>query len=605
MPSLMIGTKRIEINQSPLIIGRSESCTVVLPGGQVQGEHARLEERGGAIWIVSLSRLALIYVNGVKTRRQALRHQDHLKIGDHTLQYLLYQPVRVDPQKRDERLRAYQRLYQFSYRVAEQRQPAELFEVILEELVELTGADQGVLVSLEGHEYSIRATVDHLSGHEIVYDTETTDDEAFEDADVKISESVIRQVLQTREPLLNNDILNDQGFEPSHSMLEMGLCSVMCAPLIMQGEVLGAIYVGSHKPQCFFQSHDLKALCLFSSQAAMLLKRAQTTDHLSEDNQRLRQELERDQFGDMVGSSPSMLEVYQRVDRFSQADINLLVTGETGTGKELIAREVHRRSKRSGGPFVSINCGALPEGLVESELFGHRAGAFTGAYHDKDGCFTAANGGTLFLDEIGELPLTLQVKLLRVIEERAVIPLGTNQPVSLNVRLICATNTDLKRALAEGHFRTDLYYRINVAQVHLPPLRERGADVISLAKFLIKRYSERYNYPLKSLSSEALLGLTRYTWPGNIRELDNRICQGLILSDGDELTLQDLNIQPVMLESPILSLREAQEHFSRDYVSHVLRLNGGNRSQTARDLGVDPRTIFRYLERERKSIDGN
>ena len=184
--------------------------------------------------------------------------------------------------------------------------------------------------------------------------------------------------------------------------------------------------------------------------------------------------------------------------------------------------------------------------------------------------------------------------------KRIVTPLGSNQPISLNVRLICATNVDLSQAIIDGRFRQDLYYRLNVAEIHLPPLRDRGNDILTLAKFLIARFSERYQRPVKPLSHDAQQGITRYSWPGNIRELENRISQALILSDSPELTLSDLNLQAAHLNESIMSLREAQEQFSRDYVLHVLQLNHGNRSQTARDLGVDPRTVFRYLEREKR-----
>ena len=588
MPALVEGNVIFEIRHAETTLGRSKSCSIVLSGDNVNIEHAKIEERNGAFWILSLSRLCEVYVNGKRTKRHVLRHHDQIQIGSHTLRYEMYNSSSSEPQSLDEQIDAYQRLYQFSYRIAEQCRSEELFEVILEEIVSLTKADHGVLVSLKDDEYFIRSTVNLIRISNANH------------VDTEVSESVIRQVMTTREALLSNDVLSDQKFESSQSILELGLCSVMCAPLIVQGELLGAIYVGSHRPQCFFQTHDLKTLCVFSAQAATLLKNARAQGALEEDNARLRQELDFSHFGEMIGSSLVMTEVYQRVARFSQAEVNLLVTGETGTGKELIAREVHRRSKRHNGPFVSVNCGALPEGLVESELFGYREGAFTGAHRDKEGSFIAAQGGTIFLDEIGELPLTLQVKLLRVVEERVVTPLGSNQELSLDIRLICATNVDLSQAIEDGRFRHDLYYRLNVAEIHLPPLRERGNDILTLAKFLIARFSDRYQRPIKALSREAQQGLTRYSWPGNIRELENRISQALILSDSSELTLSDLNLQPTQLSESILSLREAQERFSRDYVLHVVQLNHGNRSQAARDLGVDPRTVFRYLEREKQ-----
>ena len=371
----------------------------------------------------------------------------------------------------------------------------------------------------------------------------------------------------------------------------------MCAPLVFQGELLGVIYVGNRRPSFSFEEYDLKTLCIFSGQAATLLKNTIVQERLQHDNARLKGELEGFQYGAMVGSSKIMQQVFQRVDKLSQTDINLLIIGETGTGKELIAREVHRRSNRAEGPFIAINCGALPPTLIESELFGYKAGAFTGANTDRKGSFESAQGGTLFLDEIGEMPLDVQVKLLRVLEEREVLPLGGSEPIRLNVRFICATNRHLQTEVREGHFRLDLYYRINSFELELPPLRARGEDIILLARYLLDRLSNRYSMPVKQISLEAQQGIRRYTWPGNIRELENRIAQAVILSDSSEITLKDLNISPNLLSENILSLKEAQERFSQEYIAHVLALNGGNRTQAARDLAVDPRTVFRYLQK--------
>ncbi|MAD59957.1 MAG: Fis family transcriptional regulator, partial [Myxococcales bacterium] len=413
----------------------------------------------------------------------------------------------------------------------------------------------------------------------------------------KVSESIIEFVCTSREPLLQNDLLEAESFNESASILELGLCSVMCVPLIFEGELLGVIYVGSRRPTHTFQQLDLKTLCIFSAQAATLLKHHLNQESLIHDNKKLKGALEDYKYGSMIGHSQIMRTVFERIDRLSPSDINLLVMGESGTGKELIAREVHRRSKRKDQPFIAINCGALPSTLIESELFGYQKGAFTGAVSDKPGSLSSAQGGTLFLDEIGELPLVLQVKLLRVLEERTFTPLGSRESIPLDIRLICATNKDLQEAVDSGSFRLDLYYRINSFELTLPPLRERGEDIILLAKFLLERASNHYERDLKPISLEAQRGIRRYSWPGNIRELENRIAQAVILADGSEITLQDLNLSKELLNDQILSLKEAQERFSQEYVQHVLSLNQGNRTQAARDLGVDPRTVFRYLEK--------
>ena len=376
-------------------------------------------------------------------------------------------------------------------------------------------------------------------------------------------------------------------------------CSVMCVPLLFQCELLGLIYVGNHRPTYFFEVYDLKVLQIFSIQAATLLKNALMREALQVDNRRLKNVLEGRNFGSLIGASTAMKYVFNRVERLTATEINVLILGETGTGKELIAQELHHRSHRKDQPFVAINCGAIPHNLMESELFGHTKGAFTGAINDKEGSFMSAHKGTLFLDEIGEMPLQLQVKLLRVLQEREITPIGAHTPQPIDIRLICATHVNLKEAISEQRFRQDLYYRINTMTIDLPPLRERGSDVVLIARYLIQRFAEQYDRPIKPISKDAELALMKYSWPGNIRELENRVSQALILSDKSSLTPSDFNLSTEMITDSILPLVEAKERFVQEYIEHVLTLNCGNRTKTAKDLGVDPRTVFRYLERKR------
>jgi transcriptional regulator with PAS, ATPase and Fis domain len=275
----------------------------------------------------------------------------------------------------------------------------------------------------------------------------------------------------------------------------------------------------------------------------------------------------------------------------------VLITGETGTGKELIAREIHRRSNRIAGPFITVNCGAIPENLIESEMFGHVKGAFTGAIASRPGKFQQAHTGTLFLDEVGELTPQLQVKLLRAIQERVVFRVGDSRPEKCDIRILAATNRNLEDMIKTGEFREDLYYRLNVVNLWLPPLRDRGEDVFIIAKALLSKYADEMSSSVKGFSPAALAAIRKYDWPGNIRQLENRIKKALVLCDKSLLTPEDMDLGPEA-QSPIVPLEKAKEDFQRRYVLEVLERNNGNRTQTARDLGVDPRTIFRYLERE-------
>ena len=406
----------------------------------------------------------------------------------------------------------------------------------------------------------------------------------------------MHHVIETKQPIIVRDALNDNQFSSSQSVIDMRFCSVMCLPLIDRGAIIGLIYVGNDNIVSQFRPQHLEALRVFAAQISLILANAILVDELTFENQNLTSKLENMKFGNIIGDCLPMREVFNTVRRVAATDVTVLVEGETGTGKELIAQELHRESNRAKGPFVVINCGAIPANLLESELFGHVRGAFTGAIQTKNGKFQQANKGTLFLDEIGEMPMDLQVKLLRVLQERCVIKVGSNSVEPIDIRIVAATNKDLETEVAEGRFREDLFYRLNVITLHLPPLCERGDDVILIARGLIEKYAKEFNMVPKNLSQEAITAIRRYRWPGNVRQLENRIKKALILSNKPQIMPDDLDLIPESLK-PVMSLAEAKDDFQRRYINEVLELNHGNRSKTARDLGVDPRTIFRHLEK--------
>jgi transcriptional regulator with PAS, ATPase and Fis domain len=322
---------------------------------------------------------------------------------------------------------------------------------------------------------------------------------------------------------------------------------------------------------------------------------------LRADKEKLSKELSNKRFGEIIGACPSMLEMFRKLQKVASTDISVLITGETGTGKELLAQELHRRSHRADGPFVTINCGAIPENLIESELFGHVKGAFTGAIASRPGKFQVADGGTLFLDEIGELPLNLQVKLLRALQERVVFRVGDSRGEKVDIRVLAATNRNLDDEIRAGRFREDLYYRLNVVNLYSPPLRERGEDIIIIAKALLSKFADELHSAVRGFAPATLAAIRKYAWPGNIRELENRIKKALVLCDSTLLSPEDLDLGEAQ-QAPILPLEKAKEEFQRRYVLEALERNHGNRTQTARDLGVDPRTIFRYLEKEQNPM---
>lgn len=307
----------------------------------------------------------------------------------------------------------------------------------------------------------------------------------------------------------------------------------------------------------------------------------------------------------LVGQSAVMARLNELIFRVARTEASVLIMGESGTGKELVARTLHASGPRENGPFVAINCAAVPANLLESELFGHTRGAFTDAKVARKGLFEEANGGTLLLDEVGEMPLEMQAKLLRVLQERKVRPLGSSAEIPFDVRIIAATNRDLEALVQEQRFREDLYYRLNVVQVRVPPLRARGNDVLLLAQCFVQRIAERSGKPVQGISAEAAKKLLAYDWPGNVRQLENWMERAVALTRFEQITVDDLpekltGFQPQSSASNgefdserVLNLEEVE----RRYIEKVLRLSGGNKLQAAKLLGLDRRTLYRKLER--------
>jgi two-component system, NtrC family, response regulator HydG len=360
---------------------------------------------------------------------------------------------------------------------------------------------------------------------------------------------------------------------------------------------IGAIRVGAYD----FITKPVDPKLLFLS-----VSRAIQHRRLSDEVKRLRQVVDGDggEAARIVGQSGAMRRVYELINRVGESDASVLIHGETGTGKELVGRGIHNKSRRKSGPFVAINCAAVPHALLESELFGHARGAFTDAKAQRTGLFVQASGGTLFLDEIGELPIDVQPKLLRALQERKVRPVGANQEIPFDARIVAATNRNLEDEVYEKRFREDLYYRINVVKIDVPPLRERGGDVLHLAQHFLKQFAERNAKPSLELSTTAAEKLMAYNWPGNVRELENCMEHAVALARFDQITVEDLpeKIRAYRAERFVVAANDPTEivtmdELERRYILRVLSLVGGNKSRAAQVLGFDRRTLYRKLER--------
>jgi transcriptional regulator with GAF, ATPase, and Fis domain len=546
----------------------------------------------GQTYTVLAPRKAEFVVNGKKRGKHKLSHDDRLVLGSCELRFAMVDeapPLEEEAAETIAELDAYTKLYEFSERLIHQRDLGELLEALMDAVIEITNADKGFLVLLEGDTIDVKVA-------------RNLNRENIADAVSQLSDSIIAKVVRSRKPVIVSDAMRDDEFSAAKSVMQLKVSSVICVPLLDRGRLLGLIYVGNDSIRDLFQQDTLRILTVFSSQASLIVANALLLNELRIDNKRLNERLEQYRFGEIVGTSPPMQQVFRKVEKIAVTDISVLITGETGTGKELIAREIHNRSPRTGKPFVTINCGAIPENLLESELFGHVKGAFTGAVANKQGKFQAADGGTLFLDEIGEMPIELQVKILRALQERVVYRVGDTRPETCDIRILAATNRDLDKEIAAGRFREDLYYRLNVVNVELPPLRQRGEDVLVLARYLLSRYAREYDVKVKGLSPNAAVAIRKHAWPGNIRELENRIKKAIVLCESSVIGPDDLGLTGDVLPQ-ILTLAEAKDKFQREYINEVLALNNGNRTKTARDLGVDPRTVFRHLEKE--SEDGD
>ena len=331
-------------------------------------------------------------------------------------------------------------------------------------------------------------------------------------------------------------------------------------------------------------------------------RKAADYSRLVNENRTLKEQLRTERKTEIIGTSAPMNRILELIDQIGPTEANVLIQGESGTGKELVAQAVHEAGQRCAGPLIKVNCAALPENLLESELFGYTRGAFTGAVKDKPGRFQLADGGTLFLDEIGELPLSLQAKLLRALQERLVEPLGSVKPVPVNVRFLAATNRDLMEEVREGNFREDLYYRLNVLEITIPPLRDRTEDIPLLADFLLRKLGRRNNKPVRSVSPEFMNALCSYSWPGNVRELENVLERALILCRSDVLGLQDLpekilgagDTGPRVSSTPAGNPLEEAE---RRTLIQTLQDHGGHREKTAQALGMSRRTLQYKLKK--------
>jgi Nif-specific regulatory protein len=414
---------------------------------------------------------------------------------------------------------------------------------------------------------------------------------------VQVSRTIVSQVLSDGVAVLSNDLPAEESFSATASIMERRIRSVLAVPLEVFDRIMGVIYLDASNPEARFDENHLQLLTAIGGIAAAALDNARRMESLEQENRRLQDEIASEH--NMVGDSPRIREVYQFISRVAPRDITLLIFGESGTGKELVARAVHRTSSRANKPCVAINCAALAENLLESELFGHEKGAFTGAIAQKKGKLEIAEGGTVFLDEIGELAPLLQAKLLRVLQEREFERVGGTRTIKLDVRLITATNRDLEEEVKKGRFREDLFYRLNVVSLRMPALRERREDIALLANYFAAKFAQRSNRHVLGVSPQARTFLGNYDWPGNVRELENAIERAVVLGSSDMILPEDL--PEAVLEkaesggATTTAFHDALRESKKQLILNAFEQAQGSYTEAAKLLGLHPNYLHRLI----------
>jgi Nif-specific regulatory protein len=471
-------------------------------------------------------------------------------------------------------------LYHVSFSIYTIRNIDKLLSRVLELIFKTVPAERGVILLYNEKAETLEPRASYLK-------------ENIPKKDIKISSTIVNKSFKENIALLTKDAQSDKRFAIKTSILKEEIHSAMCIPIGTQKDSFGIIYLDTSTSNAFTKD-SLRLITAIAYQVAIAIENIQFHQELEASTNNLNKELR--QVYNMVGKSRQMMDIFSQIDKVSQTDSNVLITGESGTGKELVARAIHYNSPRGTKPFFCINCTAIPETLIESELFGHEKGAFTGAYTTKPGQFELANKGTIFLDEIGEMPLSSQTKLLRVLEENKIRHVGGTKDITADVRVIAASNKDLEKAVQEGKFREDLFYRLKVININIAPLRERKEDISLLAQYYFEYFKTKTIYPIKGISQEAIKVMEKYSWPGNIRQLKNCIERAIVMIRKDYIEPQDLDLVPHEASATRPEEIPTLADMEKEYIMKALKATDGNKTKTAEILGIRRSTLYEKLK---------
>lgn len=592
-------------------IGRDSSNQVQLNDISVSRRHCLIEYENGEFKITDLDSLNGTFVFETAANKTVLHHEDKIRIGDHLFLFLIGDEAtslisskfRFDEREFNESVntvrlrledafslmaRDLSALMKISATINSVYDLEELQKRLLEEIFETIPAKRGVILLLEDGDFSSVFALDRLADAK---------------NEIAISRTVVQQVISEGVALLSNDLSANENLLNAESIIKSKTQSLLCVPLTFVDKTLGVIYLDTDEANARFDRDHLQLLTAIAGIAVVAIQNARRIEWLESERQRLSEEtlLERN----MIGESEAMEKVFHFIAKAAPTDSTVLINGESGTGKELAARAIHLNSSRRDKPFVAINCAALTETLLESELFGHEKGAFTGAVSQKKGKFEIANSGTLFLDEIGELNQSLQAKLLRVLQERELERVGGVKPIKIDVRLIAATNRDLEAEVKAGNFRQDLYYRLNVVQFTMPPLRERKEDIPLLADYFLQKLCAKIGRRVRGLSVATKKLLMKYDWEGNVRELENTIERAVVLGSTDLILPEDLpesiletETENVIDDSTQLSefnYHETINETKKRLIKNAVREAKGSYIEAAKILGIHPNYLHRLI----------
>jgi Nif-specific regulatory protein len=601
-------------------IGREPSNQISLLDPLVSRRHCVLRCEGPEVRLQDLDSRNSTFVNGVPVKERVLAHGDQVRVGNSI--FVFHGPheeaapssslrldasvtpggptvvlrkenaVYLQPPQAGTGLPASARmvrelnvLLDFSRALSAVHDVATLQQKVLDAVFEVAPADRAAVLLLEegSEEFSSILGRYRHSGPE---------------QPIQASHTILDQVIRDNVAVLSNDVIEDETYHAADSLVSPHVRSVLAAPMEAQGKLVGVIYLDASSPGVQFDAGLLQLVIALGNIAGLAMENARRLQWLGGENRRLQQELTADH--GLVGESPPMHAVLEFISRVAARESTVLIWGESGTGKELVARAIHANSSRADKPFVAINCAAITETLLESELFGHEKGAFTGAVMQKKGKLEAADGGTVFLDEVGELAVPLQAKLLRVLQEREFERVGGTRPIKVDIRLIAATNRDLKEASRTGGFRQDLFYRLNVVSLRMPALRERREDIPLLANFFAARFGEKVKRRVAGISPKARACLLRYQWPGNVRELENAIERAVVLGSTELILPEDLPealVEETATEGePITALHEGLREAKKALIERAIEQAGGNYTEAAGILGVHPNHLFRLIK---------